>query len=678
MDKLNPIRKIRQMVSQDRTRYISGNVDLDLTYITDNIIAMGLPASGLQTIWRNNIDSVAKFLKTNHKNHFMIWNLSEKEYDYSKFDNQLLEFGFPDHHSPPLNMLFQIIVSMEKWLSTHNKNVSIVHCVGGKGRTGTVIACYLLYSGVCATAKESLEYFAQKRSSKQKGVTQPSQLRYVRYFAEILTSQIKPLPVRLMLRKIRMTSLPHFSKRRVGCKPILKIYSMIELPRKLLFASSTKEDVEFISKSDGDIFWYPNCLMKGDIIVICKHMGNHTKRLMFRFSFHTAFVKEKFILTKNQLDGLPKGPKGARNFYDDDFAIELTFQHLPQEDQETLSEDQLETYEQSFKRSKSILRKQSSSEYDSTPVNKPVGVPPINNFPQGLGGKSRSSGDLLNNPYETGSPLILKKNGSSSDSVGIYRTDSPKGTSSPKGTYSPKSSPKTPSPKGSSSPIGSSPTNSPKKVITSAPPLPPKRGTVTSKDFENMQELNPKNLEKSESVGTEIPQKPPKPTKIKLSPLKEPKLLHKKVNSETSFNIEPSNNKNTNISFLKEEKDESNSQTNNNYLYTPRNFNKDTNIDLLEKKSINYFASRSKLKDEDPIESRTRSNTTLGIRPNDNSNTGINSPMMGNSRQNIVLSESTIRLGGNRRNEKKREDRQRVEQGKSVDIGGRRIKKITN
>ena len=68
--------------------------------------------------------------------------------------------------------------------------------------------------------------------------------RYVRYFAEILTRQISPLPTRLLLKKIRMSSLPHFSKRRVGCKPILKFYNVMDLPRKLLYASSSKEDVE--------------------------------------------------------------------------------------------------------------------------------------------------------------------------------------------------------------------------------------------------------------------------------------------------------------------------------------------------------------------------------------------------------------------------------------------------
>ena len=100
--------------------------------------------------------------------------------------------------------------------------------------------------------------------------------------------------------------------------------------------------------------------MKGDVIVICKHIGNQTKRLMFRFSFHTAFVQDKFILTRNQLDGLPKGPKGARSFFDDDFTIELTFQHMPNYEEEKLSVDQEEAFETTFKNTRNTFRKDTS------------------------------------------------------------------------------------------------------------------------------------------------------------------------------------------------------------------------------------------------------------------------------------------------------------------------------
>jgi len=50
---------------------------------------MGIPASGLDGIYRNHIKDVENFLKTKHPNNFMIWNLSEKEYNEEKFDNQV-------------------------------------------------------------------------------------------------------------------------------------------------------------------------------------------------------------------------------------------------------------------------------------------------------------------------------------------------------------------------------------------------------------------------------------------------------------------------------------------------------------------------------------------------------------------------------------------------------------
>jgi protein-tyrosine phosphatase len=61
-------------------------------------------------------------------------------YDYDKFDNQvreeqidnllqILDFGFPDHHSPPLEMLFKIVLSMHSYLQQNEHNVAVVHCV---------------------------------------------------------------------------------------------------------------------------------------------------------------------------------------------------------------------------------------------------------------------------------------------------------------------------------------------------------------------------------------------------------------------------------------------------------------------------------------------------------------------------------------------------------------------
>jgi phosphatidylinositol-3,4,5-trisphosphate 3-phosphatase/dual-specificity protein phosphatase PTEN len=57
-----------------------------------------------------------------------------------------------------------------------------VHCNAGKGRTGTIISCFLMFSGIAANNSEGIKYYGWKRFNHGKGVTQPSQLRYIQYF----------------------------------------------------------------------------------------------------------------------------------------------------------------------------------------------------------------------------------------------------------------------------------------------------------------------------------------------------------------------------------------------------------------------------------------------------------------------------------------------------------------
>src|SRR5690606_11288525 len=127
-----------------------------------------IPASGLDAVYRNDINEVAEMLTYYHgSNNFMLWNLSSMTYDTSKFGNQVLQYFFPDHHAPPLDLLIQIVASIDNWLHASPEHVAVVHCKGGKGRTGVVIACYLRFSGLCETGEQGMELFASTRSSNE-------------------------------------------------------------------------------------------------------------------------------------------------------------------------------------------------------------------------------------------------------------------------------------------------------------------------------------------------------------------------------------------------------------------------------------------------------------------------------------------------------------------------------
>lgn len=50
---------LREIVGGPKNRYKEHGYNLDLTYITNRIIAMAFPASGFEKLYRNNIDTIA-------------------------------------------------------------------------------------------------------------------------------------------------------------------------------------------------------------------------------------------------------------------------------------------------------------------------------------------------------------------------------------------------------------------------------------------------------------------------------------------------------------------------------------------------------------------------------------------------------------------------------------------
>ncbi|XP_069826063.1 phosphatidylinositol 3,4,5-trisphosphate 3-phosphatase TPTE2-like isoform X2 [Dendropsophus ebraccatus] len=326
----------RRMVSENKRRYQKDGFDLDLTYVTDRIIAMSFPSSGKQSFYRNPIKDVARFLDSKHKDHYKIYNLcSEKGYDPEFFHYRVERFFIDDHNVPALADMLKFTTSVRTWMAQDPKNVIAIHCKGGKGRTGTMVCTYLVDSDQFESAKESLDYFGERRtdtsvSTKFQGVETPSQSRYVCYY-EILKNKynLQMPPERpLRIRSIRIHSIQGVGKSN-GSDIKVQIIVKKEVVFQCVCETQEKCKLFFDAGNNSAVISLDGCpVISGDVKVRFESSAGLPKGYddcPFYFWFNTSFVENnRLYLSKNELDNPHKEKSGK--LYSDNFAVELNFE----------------------------------------------------------------------------------------------------------------------------------------------------------------------------------------------------------------------------------------------------------------------------------------------------------------------------------------------------------------
>ncbi|CAD8110554.1 unnamed protein product [Paramecium sonneborni] len=286
---------IKELVSKQKKRFKLDGYNLDLTYITGNMIAMGFPAENFEAIYRNPMSEVQRFLNSRHTNNYMVINLcSERKYKHESFF-KVAEFPFDDHQAPPFNLIVEFCTTVHDWLQSDPNHVIAVHCKAGKGRTGVMICCYLLYSGKYYSSQDALVYYGLVRTLNQKGVTIPSQIRYVHYFSFALKNDLIKKPfLQVELYSVRLIGLAYGT--------------LIRLQNN---SKQLIEKAQIISEKE-IIFAFDGIYLQGDVLLQIFQKSIVSESKILQIWFNTNFVSlspNKQIFQASEIDLMKKSKK---------------------------------------------------------------------------------------------------------------------------------------------------------------------------------------------------------------------------------------------------------------------------------------------------------------------------------------------------------------------------------
>mmetsp|Transcript_15164 Transcript_15164/g.22945 ORF Transcript_15164/g.22945 Transcript_15164/m.22945 type:complete len:966 (-) Transcript_15164:218-3115(-) len=307
-------------------RYQQDGYDLDLSYITPQIIAMSNPSSG-NGEYRNPLNDVKRLFGEKHSKGIKVYDLCEESGLNEGAFSYMANYDIEEHQPCCLKTLLDFCEDVQSWLRGKDHAIA-VHCNTGKGRTGMAIAAYLTFSQKCANGTEALKFFAEKRTTDRRGVTIPSQRRYVLLFEQFLEIYYWPRPSAPMfqwrrpavIQHIRLSPVPHYGVIE-GCDPYFQVY---QNGKELIYSSTIhNEPRKYNKKADKTVELHCNFILAGDNkLVFYNRDPGGSEDTMFAFWIHASFTKNDHICLRKQ--NLDDAAVNKKNF-DPDFKCELFF-----------------------------------------------------------------------------------------------------------------------------------------------------------------------------------------------------------------------------------------------------------------------------------------------------------------------------------------------------------------
>ncbi|XP_034438101.1 tensin-3 isoform X1 [Hippoglossus hippoglossus] len=296
---------------------------IDLTYVTERIITLFCPPDCAEETYLRGLQEISVMLQSKHGHNYMLINVSQRNNSLTQMNHKVLDTCWVDLVAPSLDQIFSVCSTMENWLQANVKHVLVLHCRGGKGRLGVLIASYIHFSNMSASADLSLDHFAMRRfyNDKLSGLMSPSQKRYVWMLASVLKGGLRMCPSPSFLLCVALHSVPKI-RADGGCCLFLRVYQSLQpvCTSAVYHVAGQTDRLYFILQ--------PAQLLTGDIMVVCydKNSRSDRRQVVFRLQFHTGLVHQHSLtFLKADLDCASEDPR-----FPDDGKVELFLSESPE------------------------------------------------------------------------------------------------------------------------------------------------------------------------------------------------------------------------------------------------------------------------------------------------------------------------------------------------------------